>query len=99
MIRALLLILLLPAVVIADDTVEIYQTLPGSTVRDYSAPPQRYQVDELGGNTVLHPTLPYTSARDYSRPSAVIDRGVVYPSIPGTGIRDYSKPATGRLRK
>jgi hypothetical protein len=90
--RALLLILLLPISVMADDTIEIYQTLPGTSIRNYAVPPQGYRIEQSGSDTVIRPTLPYTSIPDYAKPGAVIDGNTIYPTLPGTGIRDYSQP-------
>ncbi len=77
------LALLFAGVVSAD---AIYQTLPGTNIRDYSKPGLVHQ-----GNTVYQ-TLPGSSIRDYSKPGYTQQGGTVYQTLPGTNIRDYSKP-------
>lgn len=52
---------------------DIYPTLPGIDVRDYSRPGYRIEVDRFD-NERAFPTLPGTSIRDYSQPGYRIDR-------------------------
>ena len=64
----------------------LYQTLPGTTVRDFSRPGLAIQ-----GNQIF-PTIPGTTVRDYSQQGATIQGPNIYPTIPGTTVRDYSQP-------
>jgi hypothetical protein len=86
--KILFLILASAAVQSAD----IYETYPGTNVRDYSKP--GYHVDQNSG----YPTLPGTNgARDYSRPGYGVQRDsggeTFYPTLSGTnGARDWSQP-------
>lgn len=64
----------------------LYPTIPGTNVRDYSAPGY---VQE--GNTIYQ-TIPGTNVRDYSAPGYRIDGNSMYQTLPGTNIRDYSAP-------
>lgn len=56
----------------ADDKTKVvtYQTLPGSTIRDYRAPTVVTETDKKG-NVVTYQTLPNSSFRDYRAPSYV----------------------------
>ena len=74
----------------------VYETMPGTSYRDYSKPGVRVDTDRSGA-VVAYPTMPGTSYRDYSQPGVRVDtdyRGntVAYPTMPGTSYRDYSKP-------
>lgn len=51
----------------------IYPTLPGVDVRDYSRPGYRIEADRFDNERVF-PTLPGTNIRDYSQPGYHIDR-------------------------
>ncbi len=64
-----------------------YQTLPGSTVRDYRAPAF------VTKDGVTYQTLPGSTIRDYRAPSFVTQGNVTYQTLPGSTIRDYLAPA------
>lgn len=66
--------------------VEVYPTIPGTSVRDYTKP--GYIID----GAEAYQTIPGTSVRDYTRPGYVIEGGAAYPTLPGTSVRDYSRP-------
>lgn len=55
------------------ETYEIYPTLRGTDIRDYSRPGYHIEVDRYE-NERAYPTLPGTDIRDYSRPGYRIDR-------------------------
>ncbi|MFO1345954.1 MAG: hypothetical protein U1E85_06625 [Rhodocyclaceae bacterium] len=81
---------LLAATSVAADgkgAVTHYQTLPGSTIRDYGAP----AFVTKGG--VTYQTLPGSTIRDYQAPAFVTQGGVTYQTLPGSSIRDYRQPA------
>lgn len=61
-------------------------TLPGTSVRDYSAPCYRTE-----GNLTT-PTLPGNGVRDYSKPGYRIDNTDINPTLKGSSVRDYSRP-------
>jgi len=72
------------------------QTLPGTSVPDYSKPGMHYKTDPSGGTT-FRQTYPGTSVPDISKPGMRFEsdgwgRTEVYPTLPGTNVRDYSKP-------
>ena len=52
----------------------VYQTLPGTSVRDYSKPGMKVQKSTFGGGTNVYQTLPGTSIRDYSKPGWKIEK-------------------------
>jgi hypothetical protein len=85
----------LPVTAAAQST--IYQTLPGTGIRDYSQPGLRVDPG-YGGRTVnVYPTLPGTNIRDFSRSGYRYERDYSgrikgYPTLPGTNIRDFSQP-------
>jgi hypothetical protein len=57
----------------AQDTV-IYQTYPGTDIRDYSAPSMVIERDGVQGNGIGYQTHPGTTVRDYSKPGIIIER-------------------------
>jgi hypothetical protein len=73
--------------VAAEDSIYRHQTLPGSTIRDYSAPSYVTRGD------TTHRTLPGSSIRDYSAPSYVTKGDTTHQTLPGTSIRDYRAPS------
>ena len=70
-----------------DNGTTRYQTLPGSTIRDYSAP------SYVTKGNVTYQTLPGSSVRDYRAPSYVTKGDTTYKTLPGSTIRDYQAPA------
>lgn len=50
-----------------------YQTLPSSTIRDYSAPAYVTETDKKG-NVITYQTLPGSTVRDYRAPAYVQER-------------------------
>ncbi len=73
--------------VAAEDAVVRHQTLPGSSIRDYSAPSYVTKGD------TTHRTLPGSSIRDYSAPSYVTKGDTTHQTLPGSSIRDYRAPS------
>lgn len=71
----------------AEDSVVRHQTLPGSTVRNYSSPSYVTKGD------TTHRTLPGSSIRDYSAPSYVTKGDTTHQTLPGSSIRDYRAPS------
>lgn len=69
-----------------DNGVTRYQTLPGTTIRDYSAPTY------VTKGNVTYQTLPGTSIRDYGAPSYVTKGDTTYKTLPGSTVRDYRAP-------
>lgn len=69
-----------------DKEVTHYQTLPGTSIRDYSAP------SYVTKGNVTYQTLPGTSIRDYGAPSYVTKGNTTYRTLPGSSIRDYRAP-------
>lgn len=53
-------------------TTDVYPTLRGTRIRDYSKPGVRIEEDAYG--TSVHPTLPYSNVRDYDQPGWRIER-------------------------
>jgi len=70
-----------------DNGTTRYQTLPGSTIRDYSAP------SYVTKGNVTYQTLPGSSVRDYRAPSYVTKGDTTYRTLPGSTVRDYQAPA------
>lgn len=64
----------------------IYQTLPGTNIRDYSKPGLVQQGD------AIYQTLPGSNIRDYSAPGYKVQGSVIRQTLPGSNIIDYSKP-------
>lgn len=64
----------------------IYQTIPGTNIRDYTKSGIR-----VDGNHVYQ-TIPGTDIRDLTKPGAIMDGNDIYPTLPGTRIRDLSQP-------
>lgn len=90
LVRTLLIGLLLMAVGGAsakDNGTTRYQTLPGSTIRDYSTP------SYVTKGNVTYQTLPGSSMRDYRAPSYVTKGDTTYRTLPGSTVRDYQAPA------
>jgi len=73
--------------VAAEDSIVRHQTLPGSTIRDYSGPSYVTKGD------TTHRTLPGSSIRDYSAPSYVTKGDTTHQTLPGSSIRDYRAPS------
>lgn len=67
-------------------TVTHYQTLPGSSVRDYRAPAY------VTKGNVTYQTIPGSTTRDYRAPSYVTKGDTTYKTLPGSSVRDYSAP-------
>ena len=81
---------------LAWDSGTMHQTLPGTSIPDYSEPGLRIE-SGFGGETIMHQTYPGTSVPDYSKPGLRIEtdsfgRTNMYQTFPGTSVRDYSKP-------
>ncbi|WP_018412451.1 hypothetical protein [Methyloversatilis thermotolerans] len=53
-------------------TTDIYPTLRGTQIRDYSRPGMRIEEDAYG--TSVYPTAPYSNVRDYSKPGWRIEQ-------------------------
>ena len=51
---------------------DVYPTLPGIDIRDYSRPGYRIEIDRYD-NERAYPTIPGTNMRDYSQPGYRID--------------------------
>ena len=49
----------------------IYETLPGTSVRDYSKP--GLVIEDDGEDSTVYKTLPGMDVRDYSKPGYVIE--------------------------
>jgi hypothetical protein len=79
------LILLLAAEAFGQSQ-DIYPTLPGTSIRDFSKLGVHIEGDKA------YPTLPGTNLRDYSKPGTIRQGDTIYPTLPGTSIRDYSRP-------
>ncbi len=82
-----LIVAVASGIAFADDSKTTYQTLPGSSIRDYSAP--TYVTE---GNTTYQPLLG-SSTRDYRAPNYVTNGNTTYQTLPGTSIRNYSAPS------
>lgn len=67
----------------------IYPTIPGTSVRDWTAP--GWTID----NGAAHRTIPGTSVRDWTAPGLLIDNGAIHQTIPGTNVRDWTAPSWG----
>lgn len=65
-----------------DRTREIYPTLPGTSIRDYSQP----------GWIVVPEGRKSYSTDPTSRSYRLRNETNIYPTIPGTSMRDFSKP-------
>ena len=81
--------------VFAEET-KIYQTLPGTSIRDYSKPGMVIDDDGRGTKTI-YKTIPGVDVRDFGESGLIIeDQGdgssQVYRTLPGMDVRDYSKP-------
>ena len=89
LVRAFLVGVLLPmagATPAKDNGTTRHQTLPGTSIRDYSAP------SYVTKGNVTYQTLPGTSIRDYGAPSYVTKGHTTYKTLPGSTIRDYRAP-------
>lgn len=95
-ILALLSLMTVAGVACADET-RVYQTLPGTSIRDYSKPGMVIK-ENRDGSASGYQTLPGTSIRDFNEPGVKIERDRYsgdakgYQTLPGTDIRDFSKP-------
>lgn len=78
-----------PMMSLAGDkgTITHYQTLPGSSVRDYRAPAY------VTKGNVTYQTLPGSTTRDYRAPSYVTQGDTTYKTLPGSSVRDFRAPA------
>lgn len=86
------------SVVAFAQTYEVYQTYPGTSMRDRSQPATVY---EWQGDSRLevYQTYPGSSFRDRRQPATVYERQdngdiEVYETYPGSSMRDWSKPKT-----
>ena len=61
--------LLMLSIITAEAQTVIHQTIPGTNVRDYSAPSLIIQRDGTG-----YQTIPGTTVRDYSAPGVKVQR-------------------------
>jgi hypothetical protein len=94
-ILVLLVLTVVSSISLAADRKTTYQTLPGSSTRDYSAPAYVTK-----GNTT-YKTLPGSTTRDDSAPTYVTKGNTTYQTLPGSSTRDYSAASyvTGKTKK
>jgi hypothetical protein len=64
-----------------------YQTLPGSTTRDWRAP------TKVTEGSFTYQTLPGSTTRDWRAPSWVTKDGLTYQTMPGSTERDWRAPS------
>lgn len=78
------------------ERIEVYPTIPGTNLRDFTRPGTIYENDGHG-RIVVQPTEPGMSIPSFSEPGAIVEqdgsgRTVVYPTYPGSRLRDFSQP-------
>lgn len=76
-----------PQAAVAAEATTRYQTVPGSSTRDYRAPSFVTKGD------TTYRTLPGSSTRDYKAPSYVTKGDTTYQTLPGSSTRDYRAPS------
>ena len=82
--------------------VETYQTYPGTSTRDFSAP--TYTTTRSGNTAVTTQSYPGSSTRDFTAPSRVSETNrdgtvTTYQTYPGSSTRDFTAPTYTTKRK